>query len=82
MPTVDNEFILMDDNARPQTTVIVEEYLDDHVIRKCLTWFLNRAAVDEWYRYRIMAGFDTSSSRVPLKTHRVGQQCMLNLSRA
>ncbi|GFU32945.1 uncharacterized protein TNCV_4155351 [Trichonephila clavipes] len=41
-----------------------------------------KAAVAEWYRYRIMAGFVTSSSLVPLKTRRVGQRCMLNLSRA
>ncbi|GFW37921.1 uncharacterized protein TNCV_4631221 [Trichonephila clavipes] len=38
--------------------------------------------VAEWYRYRIVAGFVTSSSPVPLKTHRVGQRCTLNLSRA
>ncbi|GFV58919.1 uncharacterized protein TNCV_1826271 [Trichonephila clavipes] len=38
--------------------------------------------VDEWYRYRIVAGFVTSSSPVPLKTHRVGQRCTLNLLRA
>ncbi|GFT97927.1 uncharacterized protein TNCV_2168201 [Trichonephila clavipes] len=36
----------------------------------------------EWYRYRVVAGFVTSSSPVPLKTHRVGQLCTLNLSRA
>ncbi|GFV88978.1 uncharacterized protein TNCV_4911801 [Trichonephila clavipes] len=40
------------------------------------------AAVAEWYRHRIVAGFVTSSSPVPLKTRRVGQRCMLNLSRA
>ncbi|GFU83214.1 uncharacterized protein TNCV_3738251 [Trichonephila clavipes] len=40
------------------------------------------AAVAEWYRYRIMACLVTSSSPVPLKTHRVGQRCTLNLSRA
>ncbi|GFV62763.1 uncharacterized protein TNCV_2462681 [Trichonephila clavipes] len=39
-------------------------------------------AVPEWYRYRIVAGVVTSSSPVPLKTHRVGQRCTLNLSRA
>ncbi|GFW52297.1 uncharacterized protein TNCV_2427441 [Trichonephila clavipes] len=44
-----------------------------------LSWL---AAVAEWYRYRIVAGFVTSSSPVPLKTLRVGQRCMLNLSRA
>ncbi|GFW04447.1 transposable element Tcb2 transposase [Trichonephila clavipes] len=36
----------------------------------------------EWYRYRIVACLVTSSSPVPLKTRRVGQQCTLNLSRA
>ncbi|GFS52120.1 uncharacterized protein TNCV_1105211 [Trichonephila clavipes] len=40
------------------------------------------AAVAEWYRYRIVSGFVTSSSPVPLKTRRVGQRCTLNLSRA
>ncbi|GFU51586.1 helitron_like_N domain-containing protein [Trichonephila clavipes] len=38
--------------------------------------------VAEWYRYRIVAGFVTSSSPVPQKTRRVGQRCTLNLSRA
>ncbi|GFT58892.1 transposable element Tcb2 transposase [Trichonephila clavipes] len=42
----------------------------------------NVAAVAQWYRYRIMAGFVTSLSPVPLKTHRVEQRCTLNLSRA
>ncbi|GFV21847.1 uncharacterized protein TNCV_4525341 [Trichonephila clavipes] len=41
-----------------------------------------KAAVAEWYRHRIVAGFVTSSSPVPLKTRRVGQRCTLNLSRA
>ncbi|GFX80489.1 uncharacterized protein TNCV_2529971 [Trichonephila clavipes] len=40
------------------------------------------AAVAEWYRYRIVACLVTSSSPVPLKTRRVGQRFMLNLSRA
>ncbi|GFW01454.1 uncharacterized protein TNCV_5031041 [Trichonephila clavipes] len=40
------------------------------------------AAVAEWYRYRIVACHVTSSNPVPLKTHRVGQRCTLNLSRA
>ncbi|GFY13176.1 uncharacterized protein TNCV_364231 [Trichonephila clavipes] len=40
------------------------------------------AAVAEWYRYRIVACFVTSSIPVPLKTRRVGQRCTLNLSRA
>ncbi|GFT03677.1 uncharacterized protein TNCV_278421 [Trichonephila clavipes] len=44
--------------------------------------FLDVAAVAEWYRYRIVAGFVTSSSLVPLKTRRVGQRCTLNMSRA
>ncbi|GFW50770.1 uncharacterized protein TNCV_3590521 [Trichonephila clavipes] len=38
--------------------------------------------VAEWYRYRIVAGFVTSSSPVPLKPRHVEQRCMLNLSRA
>ncbi|GFX02127.1 uncharacterized protein TNCV_1750121 [Trichonephila clavipes] len=33
-------------------------------------------------KYRIVAGLVMSSSPVPLKTHRVGQRCTLNLSRA
>ncbi|GFU13582.1 uncharacterized protein TNCV_938571 [Trichonephila clavipes] len=40
------------------------------------------AAVAEWYRYRIVACLVTISSTVPLKTHRVGQRCTLNLWRA
>ncbi|GFS63706.1 uncharacterized protein TNCV_1127591 [Trichonephila clavipes] len=40
------------------------------------------AAVAEWYRYRTVACLVRSSSPVPLKTHRVGQRCTLNLSRA
>ncbi|GFX67433.1 uncharacterized protein TNCV_178371 [Trichonephila clavipes] len=40
------------------------------------------AAVAEWYRYRNVASFVTSSSPVPLKNRRVGQRCTLNLSRA
>ncbi|GFT96068.1 uncharacterized protein TNCV_313401 [Trichonephila clavipes] len=40
------------------------------------------AAVAEWCRYRIVAGFVTSSSPVPLKIRRVGQRCTLNLSKA
>ncbi|GFS69297.1 uncharacterized protein TNCV_4011131 [Trichonephila clavipes] len=38
-------------------------------------------SVAEGYRYRIVACIVTSSSPVPLKTRRVGQQCTLNLSR-
>ncbi|GFW77572.1 uncharacterized protein TNCV_2499641 [Trichonephila clavipes] len=41
--------------------------------------YVRQAAVAKWYR--IMACFITSSSPVPLKTCRVGQRCMLNLSR-
>ncbi|GFX53842.1 uncharacterized protein TNCV_1597881 [Trichonephila clavipes] len=40
------------------------------------------AAVAEWYGYRIVACLVTSSNPVPLKIHRVGQRCTLNLSRA
>ncbi|GFV82096.1 uncharacterized protein TNCV_2789941 [Trichonephila clavipes] len=40
------------------------------------------ATVSEWYGYRIVACLVMSSSPVPLKTHRVGQRCTLNLSRA
>ncbi|GFX10384.1 uncharacterized protein TNCV_1867791 [Trichonephila clavipes] len=40
------------------------------------------AAVAEGYRYRIVGGFATSSSPVPLKTHREGQRYTLNLLRA
>ncbi|GFU06189.1 uncharacterized protein TNCV_4764991 [Trichonephila clavipes] len=39
-------------------------------------------AVAKRYRYRIVAGFVTSLSPVPLKTRRVGQRCTLNPSRA
>ncbi|GFY06560.1 uncharacterized protein TNCV_3524161 [Trichonephila clavipes] len=40
------------------------------------------ATVTDWYRYRMVSGFVTSSTPVPLKTRRVGQRCTLNLSRA
>ncbi|GFU30746.1 uncharacterized protein TNCV_1444581 [Trichonephila clavipes] len=40
------------------------------------------AAKAEWYRCRYVACLVLSSSPVPLKTRRVGQRCMLNLSRA
>ncbi|GFV81529.1 hypothetical protein TNCV_52531 [Trichonephila clavipes] len=40
------------------------------------------AVIAEWSRYLIVAGLVTSSSLLPLKTHRVGKQCTLNLSRA
>ncbi|GFT62606.1 histone-lysine N-methyltransferase SETMAR [Trichonephila clavipes] len=43
---------------------------------------LEVTTVTEWYRYRIVTCLVTSSSPVPLKSHRVGQQCTLNLSRA
>ncbi|GFU84861.1 uncharacterized protein TNCV_2128021 [Trichonephila clavipes] len=36
----------------------------------------------EWTRYWVVADLVTSSSPVPLKTHRVGVRCTLNLSRA
>ncbi|GFX21752.1 transposon Tf2-6 polyprotein [Trichonephila clavipes] len=41
-----------------------------------------KAAVAEGYRYRTGACLVTSLSPEPLKTRRVGQRCMLNLSRA
>ncbi|GFS73838.1 transposable element Tcb2 transposase [Trichonephila clavipes] len=40
------------------------------------------AGVAEWYRYQTVACLVTSSRPVPLKTRRVGQRCMLNMSRA
>ncbi|GFT25152.1 hypothetical protein TNCV_180401 [Trichonephila clavipes] len=40
------------------------------------------ATVAEWSRYRIVAGFVTSSNPVPLKTRRVGVRSTLNLPRA
>ncbi|GFX53675.1 uncharacterized protein TNCV_1596211 [Trichonephila clavipes] len=40
------------------------------------------AAGAELHRYGIMASLVTSSSPVPLKTHRVRKRCPLNLSRA
>ncbi|GFX58866.1 uncharacterized protein TNCV_805701 [Trichonephila clavipes] len=44
--------------------------------------FSGVALVAEWYRYRTVACLVTSSSPVPLKTHRVEQRCTLHLSRA
>ncbi|GFX45181.1 hypothetical protein TNCV_3432291 [Trichonephila clavipes] len=55
--------------------------LEDYAVEKHLCK-LQKAAIALWYRYRIVDGFITSSSQVPLKTHRVGQRWMLNLSRA
>ncbi|GFV04929.1 transposable element Tcb1 transposase [Trichonephila clavipes] len=52
------------------------------MIPKWWTFDPEVAEIDEWYRYRIVAGFVTSSSPIPLKTRRVGQRCTLNLSRA
>ncbi|GFV43150.1 uncharacterized protein TNCV_1573961 [Trichonephila clavipes] len=53
-----------------------------HFQHRAQTSVQRLAAVAEWYRYRIVACLATSSSPVPLKTHRVGQRCTLNLSRA
>ncbi|GFT58836.1 uncharacterized protein TNCV_184911 [Trichonephila clavipes] len=53
--------------------------------RFVVTWIFGEkcvAAVAEWYRHRIVPCLVSSSSPVPLKTHRVGQRCTLNLSRA
>ncbi|GFX13480.1 uncharacterized protein TNCV_2192341 [Trichonephila clavipes] len=55
----------------------LEHFMDSHSSEAYAV-----AAVAEWYRYRIVAGFVARSSPVPLKTHRVGQQFTLNLSRA
>ncbi|GFV50531.1 uncharacterized protein TNCV_2097091 [Trichonephila clavipes] len=52
-------------------------YVKYIVLRK-----VNVSEVAEWYRYRTVACFVTSSSPVSLKTRRVGQRCTLNLSRA
>ncbi|GFX72617.1 hypothetical protein TNCV_4062131 [Trichonephila clavipes] len=41
-----------------------------------------KGRVAEWYTYRIVTGFVTSSSPMALKTRRVGQRFTLNLSRA
>ncbi|GFT93557.1 DDE_3 domain-containing protein [Trichonephila clavipes] len=35
---IGNDFILMDDNARPHQAQIVEEYLEDHGFRKRMEW--------------------------------------------
>ncbi|GFW06232.1 uncharacterized protein TNCV_37071 [Trichonephila clavipes] len=40
------------------------------------------AVVADWSRYWIVAGLVTSLSPVPLKAHRVGKRCTLNMSRA
>ncbi|GFV54395.1 uncharacterized protein TNCV_57471 [Trichonephila clavipes] len=72
------------DYGRPQK---INRREDRHIIRHALVEppsdaVQTQAAVAEWYRHRIVAGFVTSSSPVPLKTRRVGQRCTLNLSRA
>ncbi|GFU19596.1 hypothetical protein TNCV_21661 [Trichonephila clavipes] len=58
------------------------EFALNTVMHVALVRLLTEAAVAEWYRYRTVACFVTSSSPVPLKTRRVGQRCTLNLSRA
>ncbi|GFT93505.1 uncharacterized protein TNCV_1852521 [Trichonephila clavipes] len=68
----------MTSNLMKQKTRIVE----GADIRGSIALATSLAAVAEWYRYRIVAGFITSSSPVPLKTRRVGQRCTLNLSSA
>ncbi|GFT64238.1 hypothetical protein TNCV_1382351 [Trichonephila clavipes] len=42
----------------------------NHKILEANSQVQNVAAVAEWYRHRIVAGFVTSSSPVPLKTRR------------
>ncbi|GFS96710.1 uncharacterized protein TNCV_4754141 [Trichonephila clavipes] len=70
------------DRYRAMITNFFIPELNNHDVQEL--WFQQDgvAAVAEWYRHRIVAGFVTSSSPVPLKTRRVGQRCTLNLSRA
>ncbi|GFX66114.1 uncharacterized protein TNCV_4102541 [Trichonephila clavipes] len=60
----------------------VQELMDHHNLKLTINSSYECVSKTEWYRHRIVAGFVTSSSPVPLKTRRVGQRCTLNLSRA
>ncbi|GFY11020.1 uncharacterized protein TNCV_2201281 [Trichonephila clavipes] len=89
-PLILNPFTLMNDISHPlhwvQSFKKIEVINTQHspfpkiLLNKLPTYQV--AAVAEWYRHRIVAGFVTSSSPVPLKTRRVGQRCTLNLSEA
>ncbi|GFY14607.1 uncharacterized protein TNCV_4828101 [Trichonephila clavipes] len=56
--------------------------LHDDTEYKLAPYMLGVSAVAEWYGYWTVACLVTRSSPVPLKTHRVGQRCTLNLTRA
>ncbi|GFU91421.1 uncharacterized protein TNCV_2541891 [Trichonephila clavipes] len=62
---------------------ISEGYGDNYDLSRMCFWsnISDVPTAAEWYRYRIVAGFVTSSSPVPIKTHSVGHRCTLNLSR-
>ncbi|GFY18894.1 uncharacterized protein TNCV_3875821 [Trichonephila clavipes] len=62
---------------RKRRSVVLRKYC-----RMSILLYYHVATVAEWYRYRIVACLVMSTSPVPLKTRRVGQRCMLNLSRA
>ncbi|GFW34157.1 uncharacterized protein TNCV_288391 [Trichonephila clavipes] len=73
-------------NSEPRSNIPHGKYSEalrlELVTRRSRVRDCDVAAVAQWYRHRIVAGFVTSSSPVPLKTRRVGQRCTLNLSRA
>ncbi|GFW38547.1 uncharacterized protein TNCV_4149201 [Trichonephila clavipes] len=48
----------------------------------CMSEMWKKYGIERKNGHRIVAGFVTSSSPVPLKTRRVGKRCTLNLSRA
>ncbi|GFU57015.1 uncharacterized protein TNCV_1778891 [Trichonephila clavipes] len=70
----------LNDELLDEWNLLLQAFHNTLINRK--TDLKRMAAVAEWYRHRIVAGFVTSSSPVPLKTRRVGQRCTLNLSRA
>ncbi|GFY01592.1 uncharacterized protein TNCV_2607761 [Trichonephila clavipes] len=79
----DNHFCICTDNEATQNIVDPEElYLCPHGLQRVEPFQQIWAAVAKLYRYRIVAGFVTSSSPVQLKSRRVGQKCTQNLSRA
>ncbi|PRD18510.1 UNVERIFIED_CONTAM: hypothetical protein NCL1_60318 [Trichonephila clavipes] len=77
----DNSFSLLTLVASSSKTV--PNSSESRVSKNCGHRYCNLrvAMVAEWSRYRIMPGLVTSSSKVPLKTRRVGQRCTLKLSR-
>ncbi|GFW64642.1 uncharacterized protein TNCV_700481 [Trichonephila clavipes] len=88
LPWLNSETWSKNGRCLPQDTVLVGDTTVDVMcvyaimLMICIIHHCQLAVVAEWYRYRIVAYHVTSSSPIPLKTHRLGQRCTLNLSRA